>query len=346
MTFAFTNPLIEPSWNEWVLEHEAASIFHTVEWARVLTECYRYPVHYGVLKEGQQVVGLLPMMEVASFVTGRRGVSLPFSDECASLLSKGVSLESLVEPMRVLGRERGWEYLELRGEAGSVPGAARSDEHRVHYLSLEGSEEAQVKRLGDSHRRNIQKARKAGVEIQRLQTREAMDAYYALHCLTRQRQGVPPQSRHFFHAVHECVIARGHGFVLLARFQGQWIAGAVYLHFGPKALYKFGGSNLAFQQLRANNLLMWEAIRHRREAGLKELSFGRTDPSNLGLLQFKRGWGANELTLAYYRMPVAKGMHFRRMDPGGAVRTGSKIMQHMPIAMLRLLGSLAYRHMG
>jgi lipid II:glycine glycyltransferase (peptidoglycan interpeptide bridge formation enzyme) len=346
MNVEFVNPLLEGHWNEWLLEHEAATFFHTAEWARVLTESYRYPVHYGVLKEAEHAVGLLPLMEVASAFTGRRGVSLPFSDECAPLLRVGMTLDSIVESVRALGRLRGWDYLELRGEAGSLPDAVCSDEYKVHHLVLERSEELQFKKLSDSHRRNIRKARKAAIEIHRLRTRDAMDAYYELHCLTRQRQGLPPQPRRFFHAIHEAVITRGHGFVQLARFNGEWIAGAVYLHFGLKAIYKFGASNPAFQHLRPNNLVMWEAIRYLSEAGLTELSFGRTDPLNRGLLQFKRGWGVKEVTLRYYRIGLRKNVPLRKTDRGYRNGIVSKIMRHLPIALLRLLGILAYRHMG
>ncbi len=346
MNFEFVDPTLEPRWNDWVLGREAGNIFHTAEWARVLMECYRYPVHYGVLKDGPRIVGLLPMMEVASVVTGRRGVSLPFSDECAPLLSSDVSLKALVEPVRSLGRQLGWDFLELRGEAASLPGAVCSEVQLVHYLKLEATEEAQFKKLKDSHRRNIQKAQKEGVEIHCLQTIEAVDTYYELHCLTRQRQGVPPQPREFFRAIYEFLIAGRRGFVLLARYRHNWIAGAVFLYAGSQALYKFGASDLAYQHLRANNLLMWEAIRHFRAAGLREFSFGRTDPSNAGLLQFKRGWGAEEVPLRYYRLPVRKELEQGRTERLATGRAVSKIMQRMPMSMLRVLGAVAYRHMG
>jgi hypothetical protein len=346
MQFEFVDPLLEPQWDDWILNFKAATFFHTSPWARVLKQSYRYPLHYCVLKEARGIAGILPVMEVASLFTGRRGVSLPFSDECSPLLADGVSLDSILGPIREFGRERGWDYLELRGEVGSLRDAVSSDEYKIHCLELEGSEESQFRKIRDSHRRNIQKARTESTTIHLLRTPEAIDAYYGLHCLTRQRQGYPPQPRHFFRAIHDAAIAPGFGFVLLASFGGQWIAGAVYLHFGPKAIYKFGASNPVFQYLRPNNLLMWEAIRHLRGIGVTELSFGRTDSQNTGLLQFKRGWGANEATLRYYRIGLRKEVSRGRRDRGQAAGVASKIMQRMPVPLLRLLGVLAYRHIG
>ncbi len=323
-----------------------AGIFHTAGWARVLAGCYGYVPRYGVLKEADRVVALLPMMEVDSLLTGRRGVSLPFSDECQPLLGEGVMLESIVEPARALGRQRGWDYLELRGGSGPPTGAVRSEEFKMHYLALEGSEEIQFQKLQGCQRRNIHKALKEGVEIHRLQTRASVDDYYALHCVTRRRQGLPPQPRRFFHAIHEHVIEAGSGFVLLARHKGQLIAGAVYLFHGSRALYKFGASDRSFQHLRANSLLMWEAIRYFRVAGMRQFSFGRTDPANAGLLQFKRGWGAEEVPLCYYRIGLRKEVRLKQTIRAEGAGAASRIMQQLPVPVLRLLGSLAYRHMG
>ena len=346
MTFEVVNPLAEPCWNRWVLEHEEARIFHSAEWARVLAECYGYSARCGLLKDAGRVVALLPVIEVSSLLTGRRGVSLPFSDECAPLLGEEVRLESLVEPMREFGRQRGWEYLELRGGAESIPGAVRSEEFTMHYLSLDGSEDQQFQKLRSCQRRNIQKARREGVEIHRFQTLEAIDDYYALHCLTRRRQGIPPQPRRFFHLIHENMIAPGHGFVLLARFGGQPVAGGVYFQFGHKALYKFGAWNRAFQHLRANSLLMWEAICHFRRAGVTQLSLGRTAPQQAGLLQFKRGWGAEEVRMPYYRISLRKQVCLKPVDGDEGNGFARRIMRRLPIPVLRFLGVLAYRHVG
>jgi hypothetical protein len=345
----FVSPLLEPDWNRWIREFAGATFFHTAEWARVLAESYRYPLHYAVSRDSSgRIVALLPAAEVKSLWTGCRGVCLPFSDECAPLLAEGVTLESAVGPVKPWGMQRGWDYLELRGGAETLPGAVQSDQFMAHNLDLEPSSELQFKKLKDSHRRNIRKAAKEDIEVHRFQTIEAMDIYYALHCLTRKRQGVPPQPVHFFRLIAQFVIQPGHGFVSLARFRGQWISGAVYFRFGSTAIYKFGASDRAFQHLRANNLVMWDAISHFREEGVREFSFGRTDPSDSGLLQFKRGWGAREIAVRYHRLGLRRTVQPKGPPQDHEPRSGvtAQILRRLPIPLLRILGSLTYRHVG
>jgi len=49
--------------------------------------------------------------------------------------------------------------------------------------------------------------------------------------------------------------------VVLASFDQENVAGAIYFHLGEKAVFKYGASDKKFQHLRANNLVMWEAIK-------------------------------------------------------------------------------------
>jgi hypothetical protein len=90
---------------------------------------------------------------------------------------------------------------------------------------------------------------------------------------------------------------------------------------------------------------MWSAICRLHESGVQQLSFGRTDREDDGLLQFKRGWGAEEAKLTYYRYGAQStaGVKAPRGDNRGWSR---RIMRHLPIPILRLIGSIAYRHVA
>jgi hypothetical protein len=343
----FVDPLLEPRWDQWILEVPEATFFHSSLWARVLTETYNYPLHYAVLREAKdhRIRGILPVAEVRSWWTGRRGVCLPFSDECAPLVADPSALEPLVQAFRDLGRQQRWDYLELRGRAETVGDAIPCDEFWTHRIPMESSEELQFGRLKESHRRNIRKAQREGVEIHTFRTSDAIDAYYTLHCLTRRRHSLPPQPHRFFRLIHKHAIEPGYGFVALARFSGQWIAGAVYFQFGSKALYKYGASNPVFQHLRPNNLLMWQAILLFRAQGLQELSLGRTDLHSDGLLQFKRGWGGEENPMRYHRIELCRPLRPKTVaDASRGVK--GMLIKKLPVPLLRGIGALTYRHFG
>jgi lipid II:glycine glycyltransferase (peptidoglycan interpeptide bridge formation enzyme) len=168
--------------------------------------------------------------------------------------------------------------------------------------------------------------------------------FYRLHCLTRKRHGVPPQSVRFFEKLHQHVIAPGLGFTALARHGEATVAAVVCLHFGANALYKYGASDESYQLLRANNLVLWEAIKNCARAGLRSFSLGRTDLDNEGLLAFKNGWGGSRTDLNYYRYDFASSAFVRGRERD--LEPCKSLLRKLPIEVLKLLGNIAYRHMG
>jgi hypothetical protein len=80
------NPLDDPDWDVAVAKFPGASFFHTAAWARVLHDTYQFdPIYFVEKRTDGSISALIPLMEVNSWLTGRRGISLPFTDECAPL---------------------------------------------------------------------------------------------------------------------------------------------------------------------------------------------------------------------------------------------------------------------
>jgi hypothetical protein len=346
MRHEFINPLTDPDWNSRLSAYRAATVFHSAQWARVLAEAYAYQPLYALFREEERVVGMLPIMEVRSVWTGRRGVCLPFSDECAPLIADGVTLQNLLQPIREFGAAHRWDYLELRGGVPDDSGI-ETEQFVAHHIELESSEDMQFRKLRDSTRRNIQRADRERVEVHHLNSLHAMDIFFSLHCHTRRRHGLPPQPRRFFHLIHKYLIEPGSGFISLARFENKWIAGSVFLRFGSQGVYKFGASDPRFQHVRANNLVMWQGIRRLQQEHVSHLSLGRSDRNDEGLLQFKRGWGGEEVRLSYHRIGLLKRPVTNKAQ--GVSYSGGfsqKVMRRLPIPVLRLMGGLLYRHVG
>jgi lipid II:glycine glycyltransferase (peptidoglycan interpeptide bridge formation enzyme) len=242
------------------------------------------------------------------------------------------------------GKRAAWSSIELRWDTSPLDQAPPSYTCYGHTLDLSDNENEAFSLLRDSTRRNIKKAIGAGVKVEVFESMNALEEFYRLNCLTRKSHGLPPQPFRFFKKVYEHVLAKGNGIVVLASHEGTNIAGAVHFHLGKKAIYKYGASDRKFQHLRANNLVMWEAMRWYSRKGFRSLCFGRTERTNEGLLQFKRGWNAKERAIRYYRYDLRRESFVTE----GAVVSGggSSLFRRMPIPLLRMTGSVLYRHIG
>ena len=288
------DPTKYQGWDDLVLSNPDHSFFHSSSWAKVLSESYGYTPKFFTLLEGNKIIALIPVMEIKSFLTGKRGVSLPFTDYCDPIVSGNVRFQELLEYIIEYGKKRGWKCIELRGGNGLLPSGRPSLTYLGHTLYLSDNHDGMPSTFRDSTKRNIRKSIKEGVKVELLQSLDSVQEFYRLNCMTRKDHGLPPQPYYFFEKVFNYVISRNLGLVVLASFEEKPIAGAVYFHLGEKAIYKYGASDKKYQHLRANNLIMWEAIRWCCKNGIQSISFGRTEPENEGLLQFKRGWGTVE----------------------------------------------------
>lgn len=344
MAVEIVNPITHPGWDELILTHPNYSFFHSSAWARVLSESYGYKPLYFTIFDGDAISACLPVMEVDSFITGKRGVSLPFSDRCEPLVSDPVRFDALLAYAKAYGKKAGWKYIELRGGTTLLTNAGPSVSYLGHTLDLTAGEARLFSGFRDSTRRNIKKAEKEGIEIIVSDTIDAVSAFHHLNQITRKHHGLPPQPFDFFRAIQQHVLPRGLGFVALASYRGKPIAASVFFRFGRKALYKYGASAPEHQQLRANNLVMWKAIEGLSKDGFESLSFGRTDVDHDGLRQFKAGWGAEEYPINYYRYDLRQNRFVEHQSPANGL--SKAIFGKLPAPVLNVIGSLAYRHMG
>ncbi|MGB5847992.1 MAG: peptidoglycan bridge formation glycyltransferase FemA/FemB family protein, partial [Ignavibacteriaceae bacterium] len=291
------NPLDLQNWDELILQHPDYSFFHSSYWSKVLQDTYNYKPYYFVIEKENKLKAAIPVMFVESFITGKRAVSLPFSDYCQPLISKGINFIELFNEVLKLGKSKGLKYLELRGGNIYFPDVDGSTFDYNHNLDITLDEERLFENLSSNTKRNIKKAIREEVSVEISSSNSALEDFYLMNCITRKKHGLPPQPKKFFDNLFKHVLSQNNGFIATGKHNNVSIAGAVYLHIGNKALYKFGASFMEYQNLRANNLVMWEAIKYYSAKGFKSFSFGRTEPDNEGLRKFKLGWGTTEEVL-------------------------------------------------
>jgi hypothetical protein len=338
------NPIDFPRWNESLRSLPGYSFFHTSSWAEALHRSYGYQSSYFTIGREKVLSALLPCMGVSSALTGKRGVCLPFTDYCEPLASSATQFQEMFSAAVAHGKRLNWKYLELRGGETFLKSEQPSEWHYGHTLDLTSGTRKIFTGLRDSNRRNIRKAEKENINVSIAASPDAVSAFCRLNALTRRDHGLPPQPRRFFQRVYDLILSKGMGFIVLASFRGDPVAANVYFCFGDQILYKYGAANRAFQHLRASNLVMWEAIKWGCDQGYRTLCFGRTEPDNEGLRQFKTGWGVRERLIKYYRFDLQKNIF---VGTSMVIKPlYRKIFSKIPIPALNMLGRILYRHMG
>jgi lipid II:glycine glycyltransferase (peptidoglycan interpeptide bridge formation enzyme) len=236
-----------------------------------------------------------------------------------------------------------WRYLEIRGGKFFQVTSSSATTFYGHTLDLRRPIDELQERFDSPVRRAIRKAERSNVSVVVGRSRQAIGDFYRLHVQTRRRHGLPPQSASFFLNIYEHIIKPGLGFTVLAQRDSRPIAAAVFFRFGRNALYKYAASDKRFQELRANNLVMWQGIQLLLRSGVEKLHFGRTDCENDGLRRFKLSWDTREETIDYFRVDPSD----RQCLPSIRRSSGlhKRIFGRLPLVFNRLAGSILYPHL-
>jgi CelD/BcsL family acetyltransferase involved in cellulose biosynthesis len=343
-TAQIVNPVQSPDWIALPAGFSNSSFFHSAAWAKTLQGAYGYTPFYLTVEEMGQVRSLLPLMEVNSGFTGRRGIALPFTDECGPLYDDDAWAHRLVQSAVTLGKSRGWKSVEFRGGRELFPSAPAAVSFYGHRLNLEGNEQAWFARLDGSTRRAIRKAEKSGLVVTVSGGMDAVKTFYTLHCKTRRRHGLPPQPFVFFSNICRHILSRDQGMIVTAHSQDRPVAASIYFHSGRRAVYKFGASDDSVQQWRGPSLVMWEAIKHLARNGITMLEMGRTSVGNEGLRRFKLNWGAREYQIEYVKYDLQRNAFVT--DTDSATGWHNRVFRALPLGFSRMIGAALYRHMA
>ncbi len=342
--FEIIDPLTTVNYDDTLLSTPGASFFHTSAWARVLAESFGYAPHYFAKKTGERFSVLVPFMEINSFLTGKRGISLPFSDHCDPIMPNDNSLFAFFNHAIGYGNRRGWKYLELRPSNALPEGIQASQVFLSHTIDLSINSKEILSGFRSNTRSDIKKAIRSDVTVAFGGNAEFMEQYYRLHSLTRKHHGIPPQPLSFFRKLLEHVVSSGNGQIGLAYHGQHIIAGAVFCSFGKQALYKYAASDKNFQNAKPNNLILWEAVQKYSSMGYDSLCLGRTDTENKGLIHFKRGWAGRESTSEYCKYDLKQSIYMKQNSKLHGFH--NKLFSNMPLPLLRLAGDLLYKHIG
>ena len=136
MKIRIVNPLDFQGWDELLLLRSDSSFFQSESWAKILHHTFGYiPLYFSVFdKNGFSA--LIPIMEVNSLLTGRRGVSLPFTPICEHLLDSNIQFDEIIDDIFQYGKKSRWKTFVMNGDNCYLEKQTKAYEFYTHSLDL------------------------------------------------------------------------------------------------------------------------------------------------------------------------------------------------------------------
>jgi hypothetical protein len=322
-------------WLELLSTSPNATLYHRERWIEVIRRTYGLPLWLASLHRGDTVVA---GSVFARAPLSKRFIALSFSDNCPPLARDAEAANELLAALAAQAPAD--TSYEVRG-IGGVDRWEAVDCFANWRLNLDRPQAAIERGLATNFRRNLRRASRQAITIERGSGRGDLERFFALQLVSRRRLGIPPQPWRFFDSIRQLFAETGDFEVWTARNNGADVASAVFLRDGDEVHYKWGARRLN-DRSDGNHLLFWKAIEEFARTA-RVLDVGRADVRNLGLMRFKSELGAQSSPLPWSFYPHAP-KHVSAEVLSGKLALLAKIWTRMPLPVTQLAGRVVYRY--
>lgn len=327
-------------WDAWVRDHEAGTFFHLSPWRGIFEDVFRHRTLYLLAERGNDIVGVLPMVEVKSRLFGHSVSSLPFC-AYAGAIGEDAAVHLLEERADELATERGAEYLEFRNRAPHHEDWPRQDLYVTFRKVLEADVEANLKAIPRKQRAMVRKGIKNDL-------RGVIDGdvgrFFDLYADNVHRHGTPALSKRYFAELLRR-FAGSCDVLTIEDRDGRPVSSVLSFYFRDEVLPYYAGDLDAARKLAANDFKYWDLMRRAVERGSRVFDYGRSKVGT-GPFSFKKNWGF-EPTPLYYEYRLLKRDSMPQQNPlNPKYKAMIAIWRRLPLSVANALGPHIVRNLG
>jgi FemAB-related protein (PEP-CTERM system-associated) len=331
----------EGGWDAFVDAHPEATLFHRAGWRRVVRRTYRHPCPYLVARDGDDVRGVLPLVEVASPLFGRALISTGFFVYGGILAADDAARTALADAAMRLGADRRADFVELRSERPELAGwATKRDVYATFRRTIEADEAACLKAIPRKKRADVRKSLQADLATE---VGVAPALFHRIYAESVRNLGTPVFPLRFVEAIrHEF---RDRVELSLVRRGDTPLAALLSLYDRDTVLPYYGGAVPAARPVHAYDHLYWSLMRRAAAEGVRRFDFGRSKVGT-GAYDYKRFWGF-EPTPLHYQYHLVRAADVPDVNPlNPKYRLLVRTWQRLPLAVANRLGPLLARQLG
>lgn len=301
---------LRPACVEYLEQSAEATLYHHPNWCDLIKKRFGHQSDYYIAHISGEVVGVLPVVNLSSYLFGSFGISMPYfnyggpignTEEvvCALLKTAGKKAESLQ-----------LSHIEYRclEPLQKYPG----HKNKVSmWLGLPKSSELLWEALGAKVRAQIKKAKPHCFTVH-IGGAELLDDFYGVFAINMRDLGTPVYGKSFF----EGVLASGVGensIVVLKDDKGRSVSASFLMGYKSRLEVPWASTLRKYNRSNANMLLYWQMLKFACDKGYRVFDFGRSS-IDAPTYKFKKQWGAKPVQLHWHYW-LAAGEEMPQLNP-------------------------------
>ena len=332
----------EAAWEAFVDACPTTSFFHRAGWRRVIEKSLGHRSYYRCAWRGDQLVGILPLIEVKSRLFGHALVSLAFGVYGGIAALDDSSGLALAADAAALGQSLDVDFVELRNEApNNIPWLAKTELYFTFQRRLADDDAANLKAIPRKKRADLRKA----IDNKALSVDANADikTFYRIYSESVRNLGTPILPQRFYAAI----AAEFGGAVELSTISGPEgpVAALMTYFFKDRVMPYYGGATPAARPLHAYDLIYWKLMARALDRGAHIFDFGRSKRGT-GAFDYKTYWGF-EPTPLHYQFHLVRQKELPEINPlNPKYRLMVDSWKKLPLPIANTVGPFIARQIG
>ena len=338
-------------WDAYIKSHPQASIYHQFFYKSVIENTYNHRSYYLVaIDSDKNIVGVLPLFFINSFLFGKSLVSLPFCDYGGilansesigqQLLKKGIELsEQLKCSSFELRQTAEQNYIKINApDSPSSRFSVTTSKVRMR-LNLPDSTDTLFSSFSAKLRSQIRKPQKEGCTT-KSGGLELLDDFYDVFVHNMRDLGSPVHTKSLMKRMLQSDPEQTRLFVIYhdnIPAACSLVSGLNDTLVNPWASFK-----RTYQKIAPNMLLYWEMLSYAINKGYRSFDFGRSTPGE-GTFKFKEQWGAVPEQLFWYNY-CQSGQQESESATENKKEKFINIWRKLPLSVTKVCGPILRRH--
>ncbi len=335
------HPDDQARWSDFVAHCADATFFHRIEWKAILEEVFGHRTHYMMAERNGELIGVLPLAEVRSFLFGHALVSLPFAVYGGVAATDDVAVKELHAAAVRTAQAIGVDHLELRNRTVREVDWPRQDLYVTFRKEIAPDVDANLLAIPRKQRAMVRKAMQRGLTAE---IDPSIERFFRLYADNQQRHGTPAMPKRYFERLkrdfgNDCEVQ------IVRAPQGEAVSGVLSFYWRDEILPYYAGDLPAARDLAANDFKYWELMRRVCQRGTRVFDYGRSKRDS-GSFSFKKNWGFEPAALAY-EYKLLRGDRIPQNNPANPkYRAFIALWRRLPRGVANALGPVIVRGLG
>ena len=331
---------IKSQWDTFVQNCAQATFFHKAGWQSVIEQSYGHRMHYLYAEQGGEIVGVLPLGHVKSYLFGNALISCPFCVYGGVATENDQARDLLYNAAMDMAKELNVDHLELRNRDKRHKELPGKDLYVTFRKKIDSDPEVNMNAIPRKQRAMVRKGIQAGLVSN---VHEDVNQFFDIYAVSVRNHGTPVFPKRFFSLLKR---EFGKDCEISVVTQGDSaIAAVMTFYFRDEVLPYYGGGTPAARQVKAFDFMYWDVMRRAGENGLSVFDYGRSKVGT-GSYSFKKNWGftPEPLHYEYYLVNSKTVPDINPLNP--KYRFFINVWQKLPVPLTKIVGPMIAKNLG